>query len=253
MYVCICKTLNPSRQKRYTENDICPESQKSFKKVDNCPKNNETYIKRSIKKKCIRYQPCAGQQLVYHCVRNGVGLVEVCAPRSFITGRFCPYYEKRLGRVIENIKKRCIMCPLLYQSDEFFENSECVTTIFANEDSTDQTSSANAKIFETYKKPCRTSIEANFDDCEDRGTKESILSNKVSRKKTKAVESGDDIPKQDEKNHDDQIVIYIILSVVGTIIFLGSIIVTLNRYRNKNYRAMDKSKKVVFFHHCTCL
>lgn len=68
--------------------DICHESLTTIEKVDICPQNIEILNRRSIKKNCSRYQSCTEDQLVYHCVMNGGGLVEVCAPRSLITGTY---------------------------------------------------------------------------------------------------------------------------------------------------------------------
>lgn len=66
--------------------DACQESETTIERVNVCPENIETFNKRSIKKNCSRYQTCSGHHLFYHCVMNGGGLVEVCAPRSPITG-----------------------------------------------------------------------------------------------------------------------------------------------------------------------
>lgn len=76
--------LNDSLQ----QDDTCHESKTTIEKVDNCPQNIEILNRRSIKKNCSRHQTCTGDRLVYHCVMNGGGLVEVCAPRSLITGTY---------------------------------------------------------------------------------------------------------------------------------------------------------------------
>lgn len=70
------------------QDDICLESQTTIEKVDICPQNIEILNRRLIEKNCSRHQPCTGDPLVYHCVMNGGGLVEVCAPRSLITGTY---------------------------------------------------------------------------------------------------------------------------------------------------------------------
>lgn len=224
LHVCISKPLTASRPKRYTEEDVCHESQTTVKHVTVCHENIETLNKRSNEKNCSRYQPCAGQQLVYHCVRNGGGLVEVCAPRSLITGGFCAYYEKELGRVIENYRNRCKMCPFQYLSDNSFENSECVTSSVTNEDSSEQTSPANGSIHETKNRPCSTNNGTYFAECEGLKKKDSDLAIKVSRIKTEyetsksVVMSGDIISKIDRKKHDGQIVNYIIASTVHVLL-----------------------------------
>lgn len=70
------------------QDDICYESQTTIEKVNVCPKDIETINTRSNKKNCSRYQKCDGHELVYHCVINGGGPVEVCAPRRHITGTY---------------------------------------------------------------------------------------------------------------------------------------------------------------------
>lgn len=230
LHVCISKPLT-SRPKRYTEEDVCHESQTTVNYVTVCHEYIETLNKRSNEKNCSRYQPCAGEQLVYHCVRNGGGLVEVCAPRSLITGGFCAYYEKALGRVIENYRSRCKMCPFQYESDNSFENSECVTSSVTSEDSSEQTSPANGNIHETKNKPCSTNNGTYYGECEGLKKKDSDLATKVSRNKTEyetsklVVMSGDIIPKIDRKKHDGQIVNYIISSTVNVVLLMCLVII----------------------------
>lgn len=165
LHVCISKTLNIGREKRYTEEDICLESKDTVEEVKECPNGSTTFIERSNKKNCSRYPKCAGESLAYHCVRSGESLVEVCAPITSITGRCCAYYDKSLGRVIEDYNNRCSLCPFKYQSDKCFENIECVKT---NKDETSEhTSPANANLTVTdyMKKPCgaKNSAECESD------------------------------------------------------------------------------------------
>lgn len=68
------------------QDDACHESKTTVKKVQVCPVNVEAFKKRSTEKNCSMYQQCAQGPLVYHCVRNGGRLVEVCTPRTLITG-----------------------------------------------------------------------------------------------------------------------------------------------------------------------
>lgn len=135
LHLCSSNTLNGGRQRRYTEEDVCLESKKSLKEVKSCPDNSVTFDERSIKKNCSQYELCAGHQLIYHCVfdESRERLVEVCAPLNFITGRCCASYDMGLGRVIENLKKPCSLCPFQYKSDSF-NNSECVLKSKNNED-----------------------------------------------------------------------------------------------------------------------
>lgn len=126
--VCISKTLNSGRQKRYTEEDICLESKKTWEKVSTCPTNDIAFKERSEKKNCNIHSTCAGEPLFYHCVVSEGMIVEVCAPRTLITGRCCPFYNEKLGRVIEDYNTRCHDCPFQYISDQCVNNSECVKT-----------------------------------------------------------------------------------------------------------------------------
>lgn len=133
--VCISKALNGGRQKRYTENDICLESKKTLEKVTKCPTDDNTFKERSQKKNCTTRSTCAGEPLFYHCVISEGMIVEVCAPRTLITGGCCPFYNEKLGRVIEDFHNLCHTCPYQYQSDqsEIEINSECVNTGIKND------------------------------------------------------------------------------------------------------------------------
>lgn len=219
LHFCISKTLNESRQKRYTEDDICHESKTTIEKVDICPQNVEILNRRSIEKNCSRHQTCTGDRLVYHCVMNGGGLVEVCAPRSLITGRFCPYYEKGLGRVIENIRKPCITCPFQYHSDEYLKNPECIPAYATKEGSSEQKSSINANI--TTSKPNPSGTNKGVFIVESHGENISIFSFEVIGKNSKhgledeSVASGENIRKQEKEKHTDQNDTYIIVSVIS--------------------------------------
>lgn len=126
--VCISKTLNSGRQKRYTKDDICVESKKTLEKVIICPTNDTEFKERSEKKNCNILSTCAGESLFYHCVMSEGIRVEVCAPRALITGRCCPFYNEKLGRVMADFDNLCPECPFQYQSDKCVNNSECVKT-----------------------------------------------------------------------------------------------------------------------------
>lgn len=234
LHVCISRTLTDSRQKRYTEADICYESRTTIEKVDICPQHIEKLNRRSIKKNCSRHQSCTDDPLVYHCVTNGGGLVEVCAPRSLITGRFCPYYEKGLGRVIENKRKRCIMCPFQYHSDGYFKNSECIPASVAKEGSSGQSSSINVNI--TTPKPHPSSTNKGISIVEGLGKHDSIFPFEVVGKHTEygfndeSVASGTDLRnRQDTEKHTDQndtdiIVLVVVISICSCLVLGISLI-----------------------------
>lgn len=70
----------------YQQNDICLESKKTLEKVTKCPTDDNTFKERSQKKNCTTRSTCAGEPLFYHCVISEGMIVEVCAPRTLITG-----------------------------------------------------------------------------------------------------------------------------------------------------------------------
>lgn len=244
LHVCISLTLNASRPKRYTKDDICHESQTTIEKVDVCPENIETLNKRSIKKNCSRYQTCSGYQLVYHCVMNGGGLVEVCAPRSQITGRFCPYYERGLGRVIENPRIRCIMCPFQYQSDEYLKISECVPAFVTNEDSSGKSSPINANITEPKDKPSSTnkgiSIVEGLEKKDSNFTSEVLVKDIEYDLQDESVASGENMRKQ-EKHQSDIIVSVVVFSICSCLV-LGISLTYFFRKRETTFCSMHEDR-----------
>lgn len=145
--VCISNTLNIGRQKRYTEDDTCLESKKTLEKVSTCPTNDNAFKERSEKKTCNIFPTCAGKPLFYHCVISEGMLVEVCAPRTLITGMCCPFYHEKLGRVIEDFNNLCNECPFQYTSDQSVNNSECVKT--GKYDLSEQTTNNNQTVSST--------------------------------------------------------------------------------------------------------
>lgn len=142
--VCI-STLNSGRQKRYKEGDICLESMKTLEKVSTCPTNDNAFKERSEKKNCNTLPSCAGKPLVYHCVISEGMLIEVCSPMALITGRCCPFYNWKLGRVIEDFENRCQECPFQYRSDQYINNSECVKPGI-NYDLSEETTNINQAV-----------------------------------------------------------------------------------------------------------
>lgn len=226
LHLCNSKTLNASRPNRSTKDGICYESHTTIEKVNVCPMDIETINRRSNKKNCSRYQTCDGHQLVYHCVMNGGGPVEVCAPRRHITGRYCPYYEKGLGRVIEDTRIRCIKCPFRYQSDEYFKIPECVPASVTNEGSSEQTSTISANIIETRKRSSRTNNGPSFSEGQEKKDYNSIFKFEgieiVYGLKNKSIASGENVRnKEDGKKYTDQSGTYINVLVVVISICTG--------------------------------
>lgn len=194
------------------EEDTCLESKDTMKEVEECPKNSTSFVERSNKKNCTRYPKCAGESLAYHCVRSGDSLVEVCAPITPITGRCCAYYDKNLGRVIEDYNNRCSLCPFQYQSDKCFENIECVKT--NKDESSEHTSPANANltVTDTMKKPCGAENSA---ECE--GDCKQDLTVNITRTTSANDTSEHNNPKQDRENYGGSV--YVIVIVSATVCF----------------------------------
>lgn len=240
LHAFISGTLNDNRQV-----DACQESETTIERVNVCPENIETFNKRSIKKNCSRYQTCSGHHLFYHCVMNGGGLVEVCAPRSPITGRFCPYYEKGLGRVTENTRTRCIMCPFQYHSDEYLKYSECIPASVTKEGSSGQSSSINANI--TTPRPNPTSTNKGFfvEGREEKDSNSKVLGKGIEYGlKDESVASGEDLRnRQDTEKHTGQIDTHTIVLVALISIFClvpGILLIYFFRKRLKTFCSMHE-------------
>lgn len=123
LYLVNTKTIR--LQKRYTEEDICHGTEQTLVIVSACPTNSTMFSERSHKKNCDNFPKCMEQQLAYHCVKLKEDFVEVCAPKSYIRGRCCALYDRGLGRVIEDFKKRCDECPVQYLSNDYEQAALC--------------------------------------------------------------------------------------------------------------------------------
>lgn len=198
LHACISNTLRIGHKQRYTEEDICLESKETVKEVKECPNDSTTFMERSNKKNCRMYPKCAGESLAYHCVRSGESFVQVCAPITTITGRCCAYYDKSLGRVIEDYHNRCSLCPFKYPSDKSFEYIECVKT--NNDETSEQTTPANANLTVTdnMQEPCDAKNSA---ECE--GDYKQNSTNNITRTTLTNETSEHNCPKQrkDDSNY----------------------------------------------------
>lgn len=227
---CISNTLKPDREKRYTEEDICLESKKTVEDVKECPNDNTTFMERSNKKNCRRYPKCAGESLAYHCVRSGESLVEVCAPITPITGRCCAYYDKSLGRVIEDYNNRCSLCPFKYQSDKSFEHIECVKT--NNGETSENTTPANTNLTVTdyMKKPCDAENNA---ECE--GDYKQNSTDNITRTTFTNETSEHNSPKQ--RKDDSNYIIGIVAATICSCLVIACICTCTYCYRNRLRKA----------------
>lgn len=118
--------MRKHRQKRFTELEICFETKTTIESVFKCPENDTVLQERSLTKKCHIYRRCFDEPLVYHCVRFGDKLVEVCAPRNLITGSCCAVFDDGIGRVVEDYFNPCLDCPFIYQSDDVIKYPNCL-------------------------------------------------------------------------------------------------------------------------------
>lgn len=121
----LVESSSNEEQNSLTQKDICHDTQQTVQQVTTCPENEKSYLQRSKSKQCDNYPPCMGKPLVYHCIRYEGDLVEVCSPRTKITGGFCAKFDKSVGRVVEDLSLTCSECPNNYDSDDY---SKCVIT-----------------------------------------------------------------------------------------------------------------------------
>ncbi|XP_062599490.1 uncharacterized protein LOC134261013 [Saccostrea cucullata] len=103
---------------------------KTGKAVNFCPEDVESMRLRSKEKMCEdMHDSCTEDPLVYHCVRFGNRLIEVCAPRNFITGNCCVQFNEGVGRIVEDYNVPCSECPFHYYSNESLTYQTCFQSI----------------------------------------------------------------------------------------------------------------------------
>lgn len=134
--------------KRFSKADICHETKNTLEFVSMCPDTDPRKLKQSMKKQCDRFPACNGEPLVYHCARYKESLVEVCAPRHFITGKCCALYDDGLGRVVEDYSRPCLECSFRYQSDDPLNYGKCLKTSVNNTSNRDTNKNAGTKCDE---------------------------------------------------------------------------------------------------------
>lgn len=191
--------------------------------MKNCPPDIDTFKERSNKKNCESHLPCGGKPLVYHCVPFDGKLVEVCAPRSLITGRCCTFYNLRLGRVIEDFNRQCSSCPFQYNSDECTKNPECSESIGTNEDLSEQPSSPdNTDLMKTTTKPRKTTIDIIVGDYEGRYKQDLAIVDAKANIYVTSVNGTLEPPIQE--HHDGDIYVFITVFALTTLCFFLAII-----------------------------
>ncbi|XP_061192248.1 uncharacterized protein LOC133200473 [Saccostrea echinata] len=130
MQIIFVDSRDYQKQKRFTRDDVCNETVNTMKDVSECPLNEESMTKRSKGMRCEETQDfCTAEKLVYHCVRYGKKLIEVCAPRNYITGKCCVQFNVGVGRIVEDYSVPCSECPFHYYSNESISYQTCLESV----------------------------------------------------------------------------------------------------------------------------
>lgn len=226
----LVKTNSIRLRKRYTEDDICHETIKTLKEVPNCPTHYEDFKNRSIEMNCKRFPGCKGQKFFYHCVMSEDKFVEVCAPRSFITGQCCALYDKGLGRIVEDYNRLCAECPVQYESDDYEKTSSCVESNKAeksNKTLEENTSTPNKS--KCHEHGDRVKRSAGCEDGEAQittiGSQESSTNIVIESNQTNGVNS--------EINDHTEFSVHIVVPVVIVILVVLLALVIAYHYRKR--------------------
>ncbi|XP_062601011.1 uncharacterized protein LOC134262654 [Saccostrea cucullata] len=128
--ICFVESKNLMVKKRFTRDDICKETIKTGKIVQYCPEDVESRRIRTRERMCEdMHDSCSKDSLVYHCLRSRNKLIEVCAPRNFITGNCCVQFNEGLGCIVEDYSVACTECPFHYYSNESITYPSCFQLI----------------------------------------------------------------------------------------------------------------------------
>ncbi|XP_062607106.1 uncharacterized protein LOC134268881 [Saccostrea cucullata] len=116
--------------KRSTKETNCSEATKTANAAVSCPTDLEYIKDRARIFNCENvHDPCSAEKLTYHCVSSGTIIKEVCAPRKYLTGKYCVHFDEGVGRVLEDFTISCPECPLHYYSNESFIYPSCLKRI----------------------------------------------------------------------------------------------------------------------------
>lgn len=202
------------RERRFFVNDKCHGVQTTLENVLTCPGNDDILLERLSRKKCDSFPQCQKEPLVYHCIRFGGRLVEVCAPRSSIAGHYCAVFEEGIGRVIVDYFIHCPECPSIYSSNESFKYSKCVQTTM------------KAPTFQTSTE--QTNVVSESDEEYEDLTNETLKTTTFGGTTMNGL-----YPTRESENGDivcHDIRFYVMVLVVnGVIIIIGLIVCCLNR------------------------
>ncbi|XP_062570662.1 uncharacterized protein LOC134232691 [Saccostrea cucullata] len=150
------------KEKRFTRNDVCMETEATIEDVFECPITEESMKERSARKRCEEIRDvCAAEKLVYHCVRYKNKLIEVCAPRNYITGQCCVQFNEGVARIVEDYSVPCSECPFHYFSNDSLFYNTClysVESLAAIKNATKtiaDTTSTSTLLFDAMSTKCR--------------------------------------------------------------------------------------------------
>ncbi|XP_061192247.1 uncharacterized protein LOC133200472 [Saccostrea echinata] len=117
-------------QMRFTKEDVCKEALKKVNPVESCPSDKISIQERSRILNCkdIR-DSCSSEELVFHCVSSGDKIVEVCAPRYYLDGKYCFKFDEETGRVIPDYQVFCQECPFQHYSNDSVTYTTCSKSI----------------------------------------------------------------------------------------------------------------------------
>ncbi|XP_078331369.1 uncharacterized protein LOC144625147 [Crassostrea virginica] len=101
----------------------CPPSADSVSRINSCPMTTSSWNKRALEKNCSMYSQTCIRPLEYHCVLGPYGneSLEVCAPKTWLDSNFCPSYNLREQRILDQFNCLALFpdCP----KKQYFSNT----------------------------------------------------------------------------------------------------------------------------------
>nr|XP_022292748.1 probable serine/threonine-protein kinase roco6 [Crassostrea virginica] len=118
----------------------CPPSADSVSVIDSCPMNSVEWNQRALLKNCSTYPNCS-KQLEYHCLLNPYAneSLEVCAPNTWMAEDFCPSYNIKQQRILEQFDCTSLIsdCPRSqYFSRSILDYKGCLKELHRSSDTT---------------------------------------------------------------------------------------------------------------------
>nr|XP_022295159.1 uncharacterized protein LOC111105268 isoform X2 [Crassostrea virginica] len=112
----------------------CPPSADSVSVIESCPMNSVEWNQRALLKNCSMYPQTCFKQLEYHCILGPYGneSLEVCAPNTWLAEDFCPSYNIKQQRILEQFDCTSLIsdCPRSqYYSRSILNYTGCLKEI----------------------------------------------------------------------------------------------------------------------------